>query len=154
MTDTSASIHRMQARSGASPAAPEVVGANLVELEVPVNLRLPLPHSRVASIRPPALIEGRVLRPDLDLRIGVLDPIVDVAAIPPLKRLAYHLDVLLRHRLLLKPGGFEGLPDLEVAPRTYNLAARMPETASRSPVVRGNPDSPARAAGWLRGVLA
>jgi hypothetical protein len=88
---------------------PHVLRKNLVELEVSVDLSPPLPHAFVAAIGLPALVQSGVFGPDLDLRVRVLDPIVDVAPIPALKGLADDIDVLLRHRLLPQPGGLESL---------------------------------------------
>jgi hypothetical protein len=53
-----------------------LVREDLVELEVPIDLGPPFAHARVAAVGAAALIERRVLRPDLDIRVGVTDPVL------------------------------------------------------------------------------
>ena len=73
---------------------PDIFGEDLVEFEVSVDLGPPLAHPRVAAIRPSPLFQGGVFRPDLDIRLSVADPVVDVTVIPARKRLADDLDVV------------------------------------------------------------
>jgi hypothetical protein len=66
-----------------------------VEVEVSVDLGPPLAHPRVAAIGLSTLFQSRVLRPDLDIRLSVPDPVFDVTVIPVRKRLTNDVDVVL-----------------------------------------------------------
>ncbi len=61
-----------------------------------------------------ALLEARrdALRSELDAIAGAIDGLHDAALVGPARRRTAH-GVLLRHRLLAQPGGFEGLLRVE-----------------------------------------
>ena len=72
-----------------------LIGKDLVEFEVSVNLSSPLPHSLMTPVRLAGLIQSRVLCPDLDFWVRVTDPVVDISLVPALKGLTNDFDVLL-----------------------------------------------------------
>ena len=89
-----------------APEVPDIDGRDFMEVEVAVDLGPPLSHPFVSPIWPAGLIERGVLGPDLDLRMRVFDPVVDVAAIPAFKCLAYNLGVGLRgHQIQYRAPG-------------------------------------------------
>src|SRR5215211_6161282 len=58
-----------------------------------------------------------------------------------LKGLTHHLHVLLRHRLLRQPHGFEGFVDAQVLPHPHDLSARRPAPRPPASRCRGSTNS-------------
>jgi DNA-binding transcriptional ArsR family regulator len=124
---------------------PDVVGGDFVKLEVPVDLGSPLPDAGVPAIGLSALVQSRVLRPDLDIWVAVADPVVDVALIPARKRLTDDLDVFFRlHRAKYRPRIDEWPKDLARAPTSWSGCAAIvnpmvndPFKALSHPIRRG-----------------
>src|SRR5262249_49145699 len=81
--------------------------------ELPVSLRS-VKDSRASGDRPAGGVS--------EIRGDVSKCPIHISSAVRLEGAPHNLDVLLRHRLPLKPGGFEGLSGVEVVPKPNELA--------------------------------
>src|SRR5215211_6917830 len=82
---------------------------NLDRTERLLNLSLVGKHAFVTPIERRADASRAKARAPLDLWIEVPQPALHVVSVPGVVPAPHDLDVLLRHRLLPRPGGFDGL---------------------------------------------
>ena len=82
-----------------------------------------------SRLRSDARFNGRGRIDVLDLRVGQSEDAFDVMAVPCVEHPAHDLHVLLRHRLLRQPGGFEGFRPCGVVAHAHRLAVPEPVKA-------------------------